>query len=87
MDAGTLVSVKSQADTEQADLNRERGHLAMDRETEHAELAAIYVARGLDAGLAGQEANQLMAKDALGAPRPGWSWSLIMAVCTRKSAE
>jgi vacuolar iron transporter family protein len=67
MAAGEYVSVSSQADTEQADLNRERGHLAMGSETEHAELAAIYVARGLDAGLARQVANQLMAKDALGA--------------------
>jgi vacuolar iron transporter family protein len=67
MAAGEYVSVSSQADTEQADLNRERGHLAMGRETEHAELAAIYVARGLEAGLAGQVAKQLMARDALGA--------------------
>lgn len=67
MAAGEYVSVSSQADTEQADLNRERGHLAMGSETEHAELAAIYVARGLDGGLARQVANQLMAKDALGA--------------------
>lgn len=67
MAAGEYVSVSSQADTEQADLNRERGHLAMGGETEHAELAAIYVKRGLDAGLARQVASQLMAKDALGA--------------------
>lgn len=67
MAAGEYVSVSSQADTEQADLNRERGHLAMGEEAEHAELAAIYAARGLDAGLARQVARQLMAKDALGA--------------------
>jgi len=48
-------------------LNRERDHLARGGETEHAELAAIYVARGPDPGLAGQVASQLMAKDALGA--------------------
>lgn len=48
-------------------MDRERGELATDRENEHAELAAIYVARGLDAGLANQVATQLMAKDALGA--------------------
>ena len=67
MASGEYVSVSSQADTEQADLNRERGHLAMGGETEHAELAAIYVKRGLDAELARQVASQLMAKDALGA--------------------
>jgi VIT1/CCC1 family predicted Fe2+/Mn2+ transporter len=67
MAAGEYVSVSSQADTEGAELNRERGHLAKGGETEHAELAAIYVERGLDAGLAGQVATQLMAKDALGA--------------------
>lgn len=67
MAAGEYVSVSSQADTEQADLNRERSHLATGRETEHAELAAIYVKRGLDAELARQVTTQLMAKDALGA--------------------
>jgi vacuolar iron transporter family protein len=67
MAAGEYVSVSSQSDTERADLNRERGELASDEESEQAELAAIYVARGLDAGLAYQVATQLMAKDALGA--------------------
>ena len=67
MAAGEYVSVSSQADTERADLDRERGELAVDGENEHAELAAIYVARGLDADLANQVARQLMAKDALGA--------------------
>ena len=67
MAAGEYVSVSSQADAERADLDRERGELAADGENEHAELAAIYVARGLDADLANQVARQLMAKDALGA--------------------
>jgi len=67
MAAGEYVSVSSQADTERADLDRERGELAADGDSEHAELAAIYVARGLDAALASQVASQLMAKDALGA--------------------
>jgi len=59
--------VSSQADSERADLNREREELATEPEHEHAELAAIYVTRGLEAGLANQVATQLMAKDALGA--------------------
>jgi vacuolar iron transporter family protein len=67
MAAGEYVSVSSQSDTENADLAREREELATDLEFEHAELAAIYVARGLDAELAKQVATQLMAKDALGA--------------------
>jgi len=67
MAAGEYVSVSSQADTERADLERERGELAGDGENEHAELAAIYVARGLDVELANRVATQLMAKDALGA--------------------
>ena len=67
MAAGEYVSVSSQADTERADLDRERGELAADGENEHAELAAIYVARGLDVDLANQVARQLMTKDALGA--------------------
>ena len=67
MAAGEYVSVSSQADTERADLNRERIELESDVKLEHSELADIYVARGLDAGLAGQVAAQLMAKDALGA--------------------
>jgi VIT1/CCC1 family predicted Fe2+/Mn2+ transporter len=67
MAAGEYVSVSSQADLEQADLARERGELASDPEHEHAEMAAIYVARGLDPQLAAQVATQLMAHDALGA--------------------
>lgn len=67
MAAGEYVSVSSQADTEGADLERERKELATDGLNEHAELAAIYVTRGLDPALASQVAAQLMAKDALGA--------------------
>jgi vacuolar iron transporter family protein len=67
MAAGEYVSVSSQADTENADLDRERGELAAAPEHEHAELTAIYVARGLDHELAKEVAAQLMAKDALGA--------------------
>ena len=67
MAAGEYVSVHSQADTEQADLKLERTELKTDDEGEHKELAAIYVARGLDATLAKQVAKQLMAHDALGA--------------------
>ena len=67
MAAGEYVSVSSQADTEEADLARERGELAADEIGERAELAAIYIARGLTPLLAEQVALQLMAKDALGA--------------------
>jgi len=67
MAAGEYVSVSSQADTEGADLERERMELATDGEKELAELASIYVARGLDPELAKQVAVQLTAKDALGA--------------------
>jgi VIT1/CCC1 family predicted Fe2+/Mn2+ transporter len=67
MAAGEYVSVSSQSDTEQADMRRERQELAANGEREHAELAAIYVERGLDAELAGRVATQLMAKDALAA--------------------
>ena len=67
MAAGEYVSVSSQADTERADMDRERKELAADPESEHAELAAIYVARGLDETLARQVAVQLTAKDAIGA--------------------
>jgi VIT1/CCC1 family predicted Fe2+/Mn2+ transporter len=67
MAAGEYVSVSSQADTERADLDRERRELATDPVGEHAELAAIYVGRGLDAALADQVAAQLMEHDALGA--------------------
>lgn len=67
MAAGEYVSVSSQADSEQADLARERKELANDAGREHDELAAIYVGRGLDASLAREVARQLMAHDALGA--------------------
>ena len=67
MAAGEYVSVSSQSDTENADLDREREELATDAEFEQAELATIYVNRGLDSELAKQVAVQLMAKDALGA--------------------
>ena len=67
MAAGEYVSVSSQADTEKADLARETRELAEMPEAEREELAQIYVARGLDADLARQVADQLMAKDALGA--------------------
>jgi VIT1/CCC1 family predicted Fe2+/Mn2+ transporter len=66
MAAGEYVSVGSQADTEGADLRREERELASDPEAELAELAAIYVARGLDPDLAQRVAAQLMAHDALG---------------------
>ncbi len=67
MAAGEYVSVHSQADTEQADLTRERAELDKDPGAERRELAAIYVGRGLESGLAQQVAEQLMAHDALGA--------------------
>ncbi|MGB9253429.1 MAG: VIT family protein, partial [Candidatus Korobacteraceae bacterium] len=67
MAAGEYVSVHSQADTEQADLELERAELRADDRGEHKELTAIYVARGLDPSLAKQVAEQLMAHDALGA--------------------
>jgi VIT1/CCC1 family predicted Fe2+/Mn2+ transporter len=67
MAAGEYVSVSSQADTERADLERERRELETDDELERRELAAIYQGRGLDAILARQVADQLMAHDALGA--------------------
>lgn len=67
MAAGEYVSVSSQADTEQADLARERQELASDPEGEEDELTGIYVQRGLDRTLAQQVARQLMAGDALAA--------------------
>ena len=67
MAAGEYVSVSSQADTERADLARESRELAENPVQEHAELAAIYVHRGLDKVLADSVATQLMAHDALGA--------------------
>lgn len=65
MAAGEYVSVSSQADTENADLDRERKELAADENAERDELAAIYVSRGLESLLAKQVAEQLMAHDAL----------------------
>ena len=67
MAAGEYVSVSSQADTEGADLAKERMELATVPESEHKELAGIYVKRGLDPELASEVATQLMAHDALGA--------------------
>jgi VIT1/CCC1 family predicted Fe2+/Mn2+ transporter len=67
MAAGEYVSVSSQADTEAADLERERRELATDTEREHEELAGIYEGRGLEPALAQQVATQLMAADAIGA--------------------
>ena len=67
MAAGEYVSVHSQADTEHADLERERTELRENDGAEHKELAAIYVGRGLDPSLAQKVADQLMAHDALGA--------------------
>ncbi|MDE2427197.1 MAG: VIT family protein [Burkholderiales bacterium] len=67
MAAGEYVSVSSQADTESADLERERRELAADPVHEHAELRDIYIGRGLDHALASDVATRLMAHDALGA--------------------
>ena len=67
MAAGEYVSVHSQADTENADLARERTELEADPEGEKKELTAIYIGRGLQAALAEQVAEQLMAHDAIGA--------------------
>jgi len=67
MAAGEYVSVHSQADAEQADLDRERQELRVNDKGERRELAAIYVGRGLDPALADVVAAQLMAHDALGA--------------------
>jgi VIT1/CCC1 family predicted Fe2+/Mn2+ transporter len=67
MAAGEYVSVSSQSDTENADLARERRELVDDPEFEKRELANIYVSRGVERGVARQVAEQLMAKDALGA--------------------
>ena len=67
MAAGEYISVSSQADVEEADLARERNELATADASERTELTNIYVSRGLDAGLARQVADQLMAHDALSA--------------------
>lgn len=67
MAAGEYVSVSSQSDTEQADLVRERSEISSQSAFEHEELALIYVKRGVEPNLARQVADQLMARDALGA--------------------
>jgi VIT1/CCC1 family predicted Fe2+/Mn2+ transporter len=67
MAAGEYVSVSSQADTERADLNREKRELADQPQAEEDELAGIYVRRGLAPDLAREVARELMAKDALSA--------------------
>jgi vacuolar iron transporter family protein len=67
MAAGEYVSVHSQADTESADLARERAELVADPIAEHRELAAIYVERGLEPIMADEVARQLMTKNAIGA--------------------
>jgi len=67
MAAGEYVSVSSQADSERSDLERERRELEADEVAERAELAGIYVQRGLKPALAREVASQLMAHDALGA--------------------
>src|SRR5512144_1902644 len=67
MAAGEYVSVHSQADTEAADLARERQELSADPVSEHRELAAIYASRGVAPELAAQVAEQMMKHDALGA--------------------
>jgi vacuolar iron transporter family protein len=67
MAAGEYVSVSSQADTESADLDREREELATLPDAELLELKSIYVKRGLEESLAQQVAEQLTRHDALGA--------------------
>jgi len=67
MAAGEYVSVRSQADTEAADMAKERLELAAEPERELAELTAIYVGRGLDEPLAREVAEKLTAGDALAA--------------------
>ena len=67
MAAGEYVSVHSQADTEEAELNLERTELKEDNKGEHEELTKIYAARGLEPSLAKQVAEQLMKHDSLGA--------------------
>ncbi|MDK2767992.1 MAG: VIT family protein [Sphingomonas sp.] len=67
MAAGEYVSVSSQADTEKADLSKEAEELKADPDAEHAELARLYLDRGLDEELASRVAEQLMARDALSA--------------------
>ena len=74
MATGEYVSVSSQADTEQADLAREKRELARNDKYEHEELAQIYVSRGLELSLAREVANQLMAMTRW-ARMPAMSWA------------
>ncbi len=67
MAAGEYVSVSSQADTEKADIEREKNELKNDWDNEVKELTNVYVNRGLDEDLAKKVAEQLMERDALGA--------------------
>lgn len=67
MAAGEYVSVSSQADSEKADIQREKKELSQDKEAETAELAEIYVKRGLEQSLALKVSQQLMEHDALAA--------------------
>lgn len=67
MAAGEYISVSSQADTEKADIARERNELEKNVDSEKEELASIYVKRGLDSELAIKVADQLMAYDSIGA--------------------
>jgi VIT1/CCC1 family predicted Fe2+/Mn2+ transporter len=67
MAAGEYVSVSSQSDTENADLEREKRELAATPELELRELQGIYVKRGLDSALAMQVAQQLTKSGALSA--------------------
>ena len=76
MAAGEYVSVSSQADTEQADLTRERRELEINGEYEIEELASIYMDRGLDPALATQVAQQLMSHNALASHAGGISDTL-----------
>lgn len=66
MASGEYVSVSSQADTENADLDREKNEIASNPEFERDELAKIYIGRGIDPILASEVARQLMVRDALG---------------------
>jgi VIT1/CCC1 family predicted Fe2+/Mn2+ transporter len=80
MAAGEYVSVSSQADTELAELERERRELADDPAFELEELTAIYQSRGLTRSLAADVATQLMAKDALAAhARDELGFSAVLA--------
>lgn len=67
MAAGEYVSVSSQADTENADLEREKDELKTDYQGEHNELSVIYINRGVEKDLADRVATQLMERDSLGA--------------------